>query len=301
MFPPLKSIVVGVAQPGVPDPALNVALQIAAQCGATLHVVHACPAPTAGSASGRSRFNQEWIHGEGHRLQELVRTHVARISDYHNQTVSAVPGPADQVIHEMAIGRGADLIVVGATRHGAATRVLLGTTAHRVLSGASAPVLLARRSAHPMTRALLTTDLSSLSSRAYERSADLLPRMLGTMPLLRSLLVTGSDPQLGAMVPGIVSAAQAEHEQFLRELALDGASSAVRIGLAGPEILAESEQWEADLVVMGSHSRRGIARVFMGSVAEWVLQRSSCNVLVFPASAATMRFRAVAATGRAAV
>jgi hypothetical protein len=46
-----------------------------------------------------------------------------------------------------------------------------------------------------------------------------------------------------------------------------------------------------DLIVMGTHGRSGLARLFMGSVAEKVLREASCPVLTvktpFPAEGAS--------------
>jgi len=50
-------------------------------------------------------------------------------------------------------------------------------------------------------------------------------------------------------------------------------------------ILATAEQVKAELLVMGSHSRTGIARVVLGSVAESVLRRAQVPVLIIPRAA----------------
>ncbi|AOI75900.1 universal stress protein [Burkholderia sp. NRF60-BP8] len=50
------------------------------------------------------------------------------------------------------------------------------------------------------------------------------------------------------------------------------------VGLAG--------EIDADLIVMGTHGRRGFQRLFLGSVAERVLRQARCPVLMIPASAA---------------
>ena len=45
----------------------------------------------------------------------------------------------------------------------------------------------------------------------------------------------------------------------------------------------ELESWRADLVVIGTHGRRGLSRLFMGSDAEQVLRSSPVPVLLVPA------------------
>jgi nucleotide-binding universal stress UspA family protein len=45
------------------------------------------------------------------------------------------------------------------------------------------------------------------------------------------------------------------------------------------EILMVAEDTHADLIVMGTHGRRGIPRLLMGSVAELVVRRADCPVL----------------------
>jgi nucleotide-binding universal stress UspA family protein len=45
-------------------------------------------------------------------------------------------------------------------------------------------------------------------------------------------------------------------------------------------IIAQAREWPADLIVMGSHGRRGLARVAMGSEAEEVFRKSPVPVLL---------------------
>lgn len=45
-------------------------------------------------------------------------------------------------------------------------------------------------------------------------------------------------------------------------------------------IVAEADAWRADLIVLGTHGRRGIGRVMLGSSAENVLRRSPVPVLL---------------------
>lgn len=53
-------------------------------------------------------------------------------------------------------------------------------------------------------------------------------------------------------------------------------------GSTAEGILSCSKQFEADLIVIGTHSRSGIDRLLMGSVAESVVRSSEIPVLVVP-------------------
>jgi len=50
-------------------------------------------------------------------------------------------------------------------------------------------------------------------------------------------------------------------------------------GIAADSILALAEAQEVDLIVMGTHGRRGFDRLMVGSVTERVLRKASCPVL----------------------
>ena len=51
-------------------------------------------------------------------------------------------------------------------------------------------------------------------------------------------------------------------------------------GQPGPEIVKAAKEWGADLIVIGSHGRRGITRALVGSVAEAVMRHAPCPVVV---------------------
>jgi nucleotide-binding universal stress UspA family protein len=45
-------------------------------------------------------------------------------------------------------------------------------------------------------------------------------------------------------------------------------------------ILEEAKAHTAELIVVGTHGVKGLKRVVVGSVAEWVLSNAACDVLV---------------------
>jgi nucleotide-binding universal stress UspA family protein len=58
------------------------------------------------------------------------------------------------------------------------------------------------------------------------------------------------------------------------------ASGQTRSGVPPFELLRYADRFGADLIVMGTHGRRGVAHFLMGSVAEVVLRESSIPVLI---------------------
>lgn len=60
----------------------------------------------------------------------------------------------------------------------------------------------------------------------------------------------------------------------------DRTSLHVAVGVPFVEIVRHARECGADLIVMGSHGRTGIEHLMIGSVAERVVRKASCSVLV---------------------
>ncbi len=65
----------------------------------------------------------------------------------------------------------------------------------------------------------------------------------------------------------------------LRERGLT-VESTVREGDARVEIVEEATDWNADLIVVGSHGHTGLRRLLLGSVAQYVVSHAPCSVEV---------------------
>jgi nucleotide-binding universal stress UspA family protein len=292
---PLRTIVVGIGETENLDPHLEPALRLAARHDATLYVVHAywLPDPLLYPYPEMSAFSPESTRAVQEAVLRRMEAQVRELAPDARVELRAVPFPADLAIIQVAEETNAELIVVGATRHGKLASTFLGATAQRVVRAASVPVLLIRRpGTQALRRVLMTTDLSELSSAVYVRALDLVMAMRQEAELeLRMLLVVGHDlsspPSMRQAV--IDDLVKRELGEFLRRLppADPQALGKVRLGNAAHEIVAEAAEWDADLLVLGSHGRGGVSRFLIGSVAEAVLRRALCDALIIPATAVT--------------
>jgi len=66
--------------------------------------------------------------------------------------------------------------------------------------------------------------------------------------------------------------------QFKKSTGCKDITGKITIGPVTDSIIEEAKTWNADLIVLGSHGRKGIQKLVLGSVAESVASRSPCSV-----------------------
>ncbi len=136
-------------------------------------------------------------------------------------------------------------------------------------------------------RILHATDFSRASRSAFATALEMAQRDRARLVLLHVLVPP--SPFLGdALPPSYVELDTRARRDAERRLAAAGAGAkkaGVRVeaqlieGIPAEEIIRVARRRRPDLIVIGTHGRTGLGRVFMGSVAERVLQRASCPVL----------------------
>jgi nucleotide-binding universal stress UspA family protein len=78
----------------------------------------------------------------------------------------------------------------------------------------------------------------------------------------------------------------AEAEQAARTAGVDAETRCIETAGegAGDAIVAEARAWKADLIVIGTHGRRGLRRLVLGSDAETVVRTAPVPVLLVRAT-----------------
>lgn len=77
-------------------------------------------------------------------------------------------------------------------------------------------------------------------------------------------------------------AAQEYLDKSRQYLGDEGIQTIVKNGVFWETILKTATELSVDIIVMGTHSRRGLEKILMGSVAESVLHHSSIPLLIVP-------------------
>jgi nucleotide-binding universal stress UspA family protein len=138
-----------------------------------------------------------------------------------------------------------------------------------------------------LRRFLVPTDFTDTSERALDWAVDLASRVGAAVTVMHAYEIPIMGFPDGALIASpeiatkIADAARAGLERTVarvkdRGVALD---SILRDGIAFEEINAVAQSIRADLIVIGTHGRRGLARALLGSVAENVIRTSTIPVV----------------------
>lgn len=139
-------------------------------------------------------------------------------------------------------------------------------------------------------RILVGSDLSGVSDEAVRQGAALVKAKADELGLchvlpaaqLRTLFPQEHERDLAALLelqPRFAEALRAQVERLFGDKNLP-LSVFVEHGSDYSELIRRAEQWQADLLVVGSHGRAGLSRFFSPSVAERVVRHATCPVLV---------------------
>jgi nucleotide-binding universal stress UspA family protein len=135
---------------------------------------------------------------------------------------------------------------------------------------------------------LVPTDGSDPAKAAGEQAVDLATRYDATVHALFVVdvahlgLRTPTDVDVGSLDPSLREHGEAATDAVAASAAAAGvrAVTAHEVGVPHRTVLDYVDDHDVDLVVMGTHGRRGVSRLVLGSVTERVVRMAPCPVLV---------------------
>ena len=141
-----------------------------------------------------------------------------------------------------------------------------------------------------VNRILVPTDFSETADAALAYAKDLAPKLGASLHLVHvyrdPYAVAACAPEVYAPVPAEVRARALDEVRECLLERLDAAeeqrfrgSRGIVRGLVAPQIVDYAAAEGIDLIVMGTHGRRGVAHLLLGSVAEHVVRTAGCPVL----------------------
>ncbi|CAN5546159.1 universal stress protein [soil metagenome] len=274
------------------DEALREGDATARAAGASLAVVHVIPNvqavnPLFPQNNAGSELGMTDLIG---KVTALLDERISTITGRDPETVERFVevGLDYPEIIKRAESYAPSLLFVGSVGRTGLARVLLGSVAEKVVRYAHCPVVVVRKPAGKGV-VLAATDMSKASLFAVTVAADQARVRGAKLVVVHAMDFSGASflGEIGAFfggmqqavdVPVVLSAAKSALAGALENLkieaevlTLDGSPSTVLHDLA----LSRG----AELVVVGTHGRTGLARLALGSVAESIIRHVTCSVL----------------------
>jgi nucleotide-binding universal stress UspA family protein len=292
-----RSILVPVDGSTFSEHALPVAARIARRAGAHLQLVRVVPSDPVEDVFVSAGERYPWDEG---------RTYLRRAADQMEARTGLRPavrllgGPVEDTLCEYATGHGADLVVMTTHARRPLPRFWLGSVADELASRLPMPLLLVRPrgeapdwAAAPLKNMLIALDgspwaeavlgpaveLGRLTGAAFTLLGAVSPPPVATF----DLPVYGTGLIDESALEGVKGGMQAYLEgaaRPLREQGLEVRTRVVTEGRPAVAILAEAEAQPCDLIALATHGRRGLSRLFLGSVADKVVRGASASVLL---------------------
>jgi nucleotide-binding universal stress UspA family protein len=272
--------------------ATDRAARLAHETGAPLSLLHVLPGSTL-------RELQQWL-GAGHpsalRLREQAQQQLderaAQLLGRHRvqARTACAEGSAPDEIRREAESLDAGLLVLGARGAGVLRRLVLGSTAERLLRRSARPVLVVRQMPHePYRRVLVAVDFSGWTAhcvalaRRVAPHAHLLLFHAFQVPFEDKLRFAGVD---AATIDRYRVQARASATRQIHELAADAHlkprdwSPCVVEGSASQRLVEQEQEQDCDLIVLGKHGQSAAEDLLLGSVTKHVLAEGVCDVVV---------------------
>ncbi|HWN67333.1 MAG TPA: universal stress protein [Haliangium sp.] len=297
----ITKIAVGIDFSPESDSAIQHAVNIARHAGAEIVLVH------VGAILDHSLIASESVHPSIKEWETVVHQALAedrrRLEELRERLlgqgveISHVirDGFADTALAETASEIGADLLIVGTHGRSGLRRFFLGSISERVVRLSHTNVMVARALSDAPAgyrRILVPTDFSAPAARALELAFDVAgPGASIEVVHFWQVPVTASTPYapfkaaedaLTTVREAMAEAAEQSGQRLLESYRRSGVDLTYHAVEASPAhgIQDRLAAGNYDLVAVGSHGRRGIRRLLLGSVAELTVRHAPCSALV---------------------
>jgi nucleotide-binding universal stress UspA family protein len=285
--------------------ALQVAIPIAERFRADLHLLYVHEGDADFSVDAMSQMLHESAEMRTHRKKEPGRVSLLRVENSH-----VLIGRAYLKVCDLARELKADLIVLATRGNTGLTRVLLGSTAEKIVQFAPCPVLVTRqrkdqteqknaKKASPAClefsphTILVPVDFSQNSVAGLKYAARFATTFGARLHLFHAIFP--ANPlvldRISANLSGELDEtrrvnAQMEMEALMSLAFMRGVpcQTAIRRGYAIQEICDEIDRADIDLVITSTHGETGFKHALVGSVAEHIVRYATCPVLVVPST-----------------
>ncbi|KPJ98958.1 MAG: hypothetical protein AMJ60_06595 [Desulfobacterales bacterium SG8_35] len=225
---------------------------------------------------------KETIEGPGKKLLAEAQE-IADHEDVHILTNMTQGEPYEKIVH-VADDENCDLIVMGRRGQHQLERELVGSVTARVIGYTLKDVLVVPEGTMLSRKnILLATDGSPSCEAAVDRAIELAKEKSAS---LTAISVVYTNDEYLALAPGVVEDLIGKAKNKLATIAQKGRDAGIGINT----VVKEGEAYEAitnlaqnngiDMIVMGSHGKKGLQRFLMGSVTERTIGYASCPVLV---------------------
>jgi len=200
------------------------------------------------------------------------------------RTLCEVQHPTAFILDSAAAVK-ADLIAVGTHDHSRLREMFAGSVSHRILLHATVATLIVRGKARPVARVLMAVEGREdairlhtwLTSHPFKN-----PVAVTILSVVPSLHI--ADPHLMVGLEGWSEQSKRHAEQVVNDTAQALASPhftvSIDVRLGDPVAIVCEVGNSHDLIVVGSHGRKGFDRFLLGSVSHGIVHRAACSVLV---------------------
>ena len=231
---------------------------------------------------GYDEFRQALIDA-GHQAVERCRA-LLPAETPSIRTMCEVQHPTAFILDSAAAIQ-ADLVVVGTHDHSRVTEVFAGSISHRILLHATVPTLSVKGKARPVVRVLMAVESREdtihlhrwLTSHPFKD-----PVAITILSVVPSLEMVNERLKVGLKSWSEESTRHAEQvvNDTAQTLACPNFTVSTMVRTGDPATVVCEVGNSHDLIVIGSHGRKGFDRFLLGSVSHAIVHRANTSVLV---------------------